>query len=119
MTQNIHADKILILDFGSQYTQLIARRVREIGVYCEILPWDINDSDVTEFAAKGIILSGVKPLPPHSNPFIKEQACRFPNGNNSILSAFSLSDQNLTMGEIHIFNGERYDFTDSHSCHVH
>jgi len=58
MTQNIHADKILILDFGSQYTQLIARRVREIGVYCEILPWDINDYDVTEFAAKGIILSG-------------------------------------------------------------
>ena len=58
MTQNIHADKILILDFGSQYTQLIARRVREIGVYCEILPWDIDDTDVTEFAARGIILSG-------------------------------------------------------------
>ena len=55
---NIHNDKILILDFGSQYTQLIARRVREIGVYCEIMPWDIEEADVAEFGAKGIILSG-------------------------------------------------------------
>ena len=38
---NIHADRILILDFGSQYTQLIARRVREAGVYCEMHPWDM------------------------------------------------------------------------------
>ena len=55
---NIHQDKILILDFGSQYTQLIARRVREIGVYCEIYPWDIEYSRITDFGAKGIILSG-------------------------------------------------------------
>lgn len=55
---NIHQDKILILDFGSQYTQLIARRVRELGVYCEIHPWDIADTRVIEFAPKGIILSG-------------------------------------------------------------
>jgi GMP synthase (glutamine-hydrolysing) len=46
------------LDFGSQYTQLIARRVREIGVYCEIMPWDITEQDVIDFGAKGIILSG-------------------------------------------------------------
>ena len=39
---NIHQNKILILDFGSQYTQLIARRVREIGVYCELVPYDVN-----------------------------------------------------------------------------
>lgn len=56
--QNIHAEKILILDFGSQYTQLIARRVREIGVYCEILPYDISAERVSEFAPNGIVLSG-------------------------------------------------------------
>jgi GMP synthase (glutamine-hydrolysing) len=56
--QNIHSQKILILDFGAQYTQLIARRVREIGVYCEIYPWDVAESAIKEFDAKGIILSG-------------------------------------------------------------
>ncbi|MBL7003589.1 MAG: glutamine-hydrolyzing GMP synthase [Gammaproteobacteria bacterium] len=55
---DIHHDKILILDFGSQYTQLIARRVREIGVYCEIYAWDVEFSRIAEFAPKGIILSG-------------------------------------------------------------
>jgi GMP synthase (glutamine-hydrolysing) len=55
---DIHADRILILDFGSQYTQLIARRVRELGVYCEIHPWDVGESFVREFGARGIILSG-------------------------------------------------------------
>lgn len=55
---DIHAHRILILDFGSQYTQLIARRVREIGVYCEIHPWDVGDDDIRRFAPRGIILSG-------------------------------------------------------------
>src|SRR6185369_3660426 len=55
---DIHAHRILILDFGSQYTQLIARRVRELGVYCEIHPWDITDTVVRDFRARGIILSG-------------------------------------------------------------
>ena len=55
---DIHLDRILILDFGSQYTQLIARRVRELGVYCEIHPWDIGDAVVRSFAARGVILSG-------------------------------------------------------------
>ncbi len=55
---NIHRDKILILDFGAQYTQLIARRVREIGVYCEIWAWDHDPAKIAEFGAKGIILSG-------------------------------------------------------------
>ena len=55
---DIHAHRILILDFGAQYTQLIARRVREIGVYCEILPWDAGDAAVRDFGARGIILSG-------------------------------------------------------------
>ena len=51
-------DKILILDFGSQVTQLIARRVREAHVFCEIHPNDVSDAFVREFAPKGIILSG-------------------------------------------------------------
>ncbi len=55
---DIHADRILILDFGAQYTQLIARRVREAQVYCEIKPWDISADAIKNFGAKGIILSG-------------------------------------------------------------
>ena len=58
MNENIHAQKLLILDFGSQYTQLIARRVREAGVYSEILPWDIDDQAIISFKPNGIILSG-------------------------------------------------------------
>ena len=55
---DIHQDKILILDFGAQYTQLIARRVREIGVYCEIWAWDHDPAEIAKFAPRGIILSG-------------------------------------------------------------
>ena len=55
---NIHAQKILILDFGSQYTQLIARRVRELGVYCELHPFDMSEAEIKAFAPNGIILSG-------------------------------------------------------------
>ena len=56
--QNIHTDRILILDFGSQFTQLIARRVRELGVYSEILPCDAGEAAIREFKPKGIVLSG-------------------------------------------------------------
>jgi len=55
---SIHTDKILILDFGAQYTQLIARRIREIGVYCEVWAWDHDPAAIAGFGAKGIILSG-------------------------------------------------------------
>ena len=55
---DIHAHRILILDFGSQYTQLIARRVREIGVYSEILPFDADADLLRQFKPSGIILSG-------------------------------------------------------------
>ena len=55
---NIHNDKILILDFGSQYSQLIARRIREIGVYCELLPYDVSSHFIEKFKPNGIILSG-------------------------------------------------------------
>ena len=58
VTQDIHQHRVLILDFGSQYTQLIARRVREIGVYCEIYPWDMPEDEIRAFAPRGIILSG-------------------------------------------------------------
>jgi GMP synthase (glutamine-hydrolysing) len=58
MNHDIHHDKILILDFGSQYTQLIARRIREIGVYCEIMPWDVPAAEILDFSPRGIILSG-------------------------------------------------------------
>src|SRR5213596_2332853 len=56
---DIHAHRILILDFGSQYTQLIARRVRELGVYCEIhAPTTMTARQIDAFAPRGIILSG-------------------------------------------------------------
>jgi GMP synthase (glutamine-hydrolysing) len=54
----ISQDRILILDFGSQYSQLIARRVREAGVYCEMYAYDMDDADIRAFNPKGIILSG-------------------------------------------------------------
>lgn len=58
MSKDIHAERILILDFGSQYTQLIARRVREIGVYCELHPYDMDEKKIRDFAPKAVILSG-------------------------------------------------------------
>ena len=51
-------DRVLILDFGSQFTQLIARRVRESGVYCEIMPWDVAADRLIGFGARAYILSG-------------------------------------------------------------
>ena len=58
MTQDIHAQRILILDFGSQYTQLIARRVREVGVYSEIRAFDMTAEEIADFDPRGIILAG-------------------------------------------------------------
>jgi GMP synthase (glutamine-hydrolysing) len=58
MSADIHAQKILILDFGSQYTQLIARRVREVGVYSEIRGYDTSEHEIQAFNPRGIILSG-------------------------------------------------------------
>ena len=57
MTKDIHQHRILILDFGSQYTQLIARRIREIGVYCEIWPWDVSEEEINGFSPGGFVLS--------------------------------------------------------------
>ena len=58
MTHDIHAQRILILDFGSQYTQLIARRVREIGVFSEIRAWDMSEAEIRAYDPRGIILAG-------------------------------------------------------------
>jgi GMP synthase (glutamine-hydrolysing) len=55
---DIHAHRLLILDFGSQYTQLIARRVRECGVFSEVHPWDMSDAAINAFGATGVVLSG-------------------------------------------------------------
>jgi len=55
---DIHSEKILILDFGSQYTQLIARRLRELGVYCEIQPCTAKAEAIAAFRPRGIVLSG-------------------------------------------------------------
>jgi GMP synthase (glutamine-hydrolysing) len=58
LSADLTADRVLILDFGSQVTQLIARRVRESGVYCEIHPFSLPDERIREFGARGVILSG-------------------------------------------------------------
>ncbi len=58
MADILHSEKILILDYGSQYTQLIARRVREAGTYCEIHPWSMAAEDLQAFAPQGILFSG-------------------------------------------------------------
>ncbi|TDJ23906.1 MAG: glutamine-hydrolyzing GMP synthase [Gammaproteobacteria bacterium] len=58
MSIDIHHERLLVIDFGSQYTQLIARRIREAGVYCEIHPFDVTDAFVTEFNPRGVVLSG-------------------------------------------------------------
>ena len=75
MTEDIHSEKILILDFGSQVTQLIARRVREQSVYCEIHPYNMTLAKIREYGPKGIILSGGPSSvydtdAPHSDPAI-------------------------------------------------
>ena len=75
--QNIHADRILILDFGSQYTQLIARRIREAGVYSELYSWDVDAQVIRDFKPKGIILSGgpetvTGDAAPFANPVVFE-----------------------------------------------
>ncbi len=78
--KDIHQQKILILDFGSQYSQLIARRVRELGVYCELHPFDMDVAEIKAFKPYGIILSGgpetvTQQTTPRANPSIFELGC--------------------------------------------
>ncbi|VFP81799.1 glutamine-hydrolyzing GMP synthase [Candidatus Erwinia haradaeae] len=56
--KNMHKDRILIIDFGSQYTVLIARRIRELGIYCELWDWNVTKQQIESFNPNGIILSG-------------------------------------------------------------
>ncbi len=72
---DIHGEKILILDFGSQYTQLIARRLRELGVYCEIHPGPIPAAQIQAYKPRGIVLSGgpasvLAPGSPRPDPIV-------------------------------------------------
>ena len=57
-TDAVHTENVLVLDFGSQYTQLIARRIREFDVYSEILPYNATIEEIKSYAPKGIVLSG-------------------------------------------------------------
>lgn len=73
-------NRVLIIDFGSQYTQLIARRVREMGVYCEIKACDCSDEEIRAFQPKGIILSGgpesvFEPNSPQVSDGVLQQNC--------------------------------------------
>jgi GMP synthase (glutamine-hydrolysing) len=58
MPNDLHVERLLVIDFGAQYTQLIARRIREAGVYCEIHPFDAPEAFIRDFGARGIVLSG-------------------------------------------------------------
>ena len=58
MPSDLHVERLLVIDFGAQYTQLIARRIREAGVYCEIHPFDAPADFIREFGARGVVLSG-------------------------------------------------------------
>lgn len=64
-TENIHKHRILILDFGSQYTQLVARRVRELGVYCELWAWDVTEEQIRQFNQAASSFPVARKAPPN------------------------------------------------------
>ncbi len=71
--KSLISDKLLVLDYGSQYTQLIARNLREIGVYSEIYAWDVEPESISAFNPKGVILSGgPETVTEYTSPFIPE-----------------------------------------------
>lgn len=95
--QNIHAHRILILDFGSQYTQLIGRRVREAQVYCEIHPYDIDEKTIRDFQPKGIILSG-SPESVYDNLNCRAPECVFELGVPVLGICYGMHTMALQLG---------------------
>lgn len=110
MQKDIHSSKILIIDFGSQYTQLIARRIREIGVYCEIHPWDLSDGDVRQFGGQGIILSGGPESVVDANPPRAPQTV-FEMGVPVLGICYGMQTMAAQLGgEVAIANEQEYGF---------
>ncbi len=96
-SRDLHADRILILDFGAQYTQLIARRVREAQVYCEIRPYDIDEQAVREFAPSGVILSG-GPESVNTNADFRAPQCVFELGVPVLGICYGMQTMALQLG---------------------
>ena len=94
---DIHADRILILDFGSQYTQLIARRIREAHCYCEIRPFDLGEDEITAFAPRGIVLSG-GPESVTENPTFRAPARVFELGVPVLGICYGMQTMALQLG---------------------
>ncbi len=94
---DLHSDRILILDFGSQYTQLIARRVREAQVYCEIRPYDIGDDELAAFAPRGVILSG-GPESVNANPDFRAPEAVFGLGVPVLGICYGMQTMALQLG---------------------
>lgn len=94
---DIHQHKILILDFGSQYTQLIARRIREIGVYCEIWAFDHDQEDIKPFKPNAIILSG-SPESVHLDPDFRAPDAVFELGVPVLGICYGMQTMAVQMG---------------------
>ncbi|EGV31156.1 GMP synthase (glutamine-hydrolyzing) [Thiorhodococcus drewsii AZ1] len=94
---NIHADRILILDFGSQYTQLIARRIREAGVYCELHPYDVDADTIRAFDPNGVILSG-GPQSVHEAETPRAEPCVFELGVPVLGICYGLQTMSAQLG---------------------
>jgi len=92
-----HRDRILVLDFGSQYTQLIARRVREAQVYCEIKPYDLDAQAIRDFAPRGVILSG-GPESVNANPDFRAPQCVFELGVPVLGICYGMQTMALQLG---------------------
>ena len=116
MTADIHQQKILILDFGSQYTQLIARRIREIGVYCEIHPWDMDESAISEYAPRGIVLAGGMESMTRSPYLLPKARGGYRMGHGEVLDhmfydGLQNPDDGLMMGAFGERCAEEFNFT--------